>query len=903
MTTPLARARHLSVAVAVSMLTALFSVLVTAGPSGAADPPVLIPSDRETAPVFHSGDAMDDPAIWVHPTDPAQSLLMGNDKGGGFETYDLEGNLVQRLAIGTQFWGNVDVRQGVQVNGITHDLVGVVQKGVRFYTVDPSTRQLSAITEGSEPIGVNGEGFCLYQSPTTQKVYGISITIGGTVNQFELTDPDADGLLSSTTVRTFSVGSEAEGCVADDDTGALYISEENEALWRYDAEPSGGTTRTAVDVLTSAGGHLTYDIEGVTLVDQPDGKGFIIVSAQNAVNPNASFFNVYRREGTNAFVKSFRVGNGTASDDCDRTDGVTATTAALGPAFPRGMFVCQDNNNDAPGVGHQDLKMVQLENIVNLDGGEEEPPPPPPPPPSSISFVGQATRNANSTAFTVNVPAAVQSGDQLLLFASAGSTSTLTGPGAGWTQVGRQVDGSTATTVWRRTAAAGDAGTSVRVATGSTFTKVGLTLAAYRGVDPTSPLVSINGAAEPGSTASHTTPLVPNGATGARRVSYWSDKSGATTQWSAPSSETVRATTFGSGGGRIGTLLSDLPTPLTAGTPASTGGLTAAANSSTSTATTWTILLRQSGDTTPPANQPPTAVIKRTCSNLTCTFDATDSTDPDDGIARWAWDFGDGETSDESVVEHTYDAADTYTVTLTVTDDSDATDDAQQTFAVGSTPPPPPPPISFVGQATRNANSTAFTVQVPSSVQSGDALLLFASQGGTATLTGPGAGWTQVGRVVDGETTTVWRKVAVAGDAGSTVRVASGTTYMKVALTLAAYRGTDTTNPVLSITGAAEPSSATSHTSPSVANGTSGAWRVSYWSDKNSDTTTWTSPSGESTRASTFGSGGGRVSSLLTDSNAALTAGSPANTGALVARANASSSTATMWTVLLRPRS
>ena len=53
MTTPLARARHLSVAVAVSMLTALFSVLVTAGPSGAADPPVLIPSDRETAPVFH----------------------------------------------------------------------------------------------------------------------------------------------------------------------------------------------------------------------------------------------------------------------------------------------------------------------------------------------------------------------------------------------------------------------------------------------------------------------------------------------------------------------------------------------------------------------------------------------------------------------------------------------------------------------------------------------------------------------------------------------------------------------------------------------------------------------------------------------------------------------------------
>ena len=807
---------------------------------------------------------------------------------------------MQRLAIGSQFWGNVDVRQGVTINGTTQDLVGVVQRGVRFYTVNPTTRQLSAITESGEPIGVNGEGFCLYQSPTTQKVYGISITIAGTVNQFELTDPDADGLLSSTTVRTFTVGSEAEGCVADDDTGALYISEENEALWRYSAEPDGGTTRTAVDVLDSAGGHLSYDIEGVTLVDQPDGKGFLIVSAQNAINPNASYFTVYRREGTNAFVKSFRVSDGTSSDDCDRTDGVTATTANLGSAFPRGMFVCQDNNNDAPGVGYQDLKMVRLDSIVNLDGGEEEPPPPPPPPPSSVSWVGQATRNANSTSFTVNVPASVQAADQLLLFASSGSSTALTGPGAGWTQVGRTVDGSTATTVWRRTATSGDPGTAVRVSTGTTFTKVGLTLAAYRGVDSTNPLVSINGAAEPGSTASHVSPVVPNGVTGAKRVSYWSDKTGSTTQWTAPAGETVRATSFGTGGGRIGTLLTDRATALTAGSPATTGGLTAVANSSTSTATMWTILLRPTGDVTPPENQPPTAVIERTCTGLTCTFDATDSTDPDDGISTWEWDFGDGGTGNESVVEHTYDEAGSYTVTLTVTDDSDATDEAEQTFTLGTTPPPPTA-ISFVGQATRNANSTAFQVQVPASVQAGDALLLFASRASTVALTGPGAGWTQAGQVTDGEVTTVWRKVATAADAGSTVRVSTGTTYVKAAVTLAAYRGTDTTNPVASITGAGEPGSAATHTSPSVANGTNGAWRLSYWSDKNSSTSSWTAPAGEQNRATTVGSGGGRVSSLLTDSHAPLTAGSPASTGGLVARASAASSTATMWTVLLRP--
>ena len=880
------------------MLVALLSVLAMSTTSQAAESPVLVPSNAETVPVNHSGDAMDDPAIWVHPTDSTKSLLIGNDKGGGFETYDLQGNLVER--IGGSFFGNVDVKQDVTINGIVHDLVGIVQKGVRFYTVNPDTRQLSQITENNAPIGVNGEGFCMYQSPTTQKVYGISVAISGTVNEFELTDPDADGLLSSTTVRTFSVGSEAEGCVVDDESGALYISEENVALWRYSAEPNGDTSRTAVDTLTSAGGHLINDIEGVTIAEQAGGKGFIMVSAQGTSDPTTSYFSVYRREGSNDFVKTFRVSDGTSSDDCDHTDGVTATTANLGAAFPRGMFVCQDNNNDAPGlVGNQDLKMVRLENIVNLDGNEEPPPPPPPPPPSTISWVGQATSNVNSTAFTVQVPASVHADDALLLFASAGSDRVLTGPGTGWVQIGRVVDGSHATTVWRRRAVAGDAGTTVRLTSGTTFTKVGLTLAAYRGVNPTNPLVSITGAGEPGSTGSHTTPLVANSTNGAWRVSYWSDKTGGTTGWTGHAGETVRATSFGSGGGRVGTLLTDLPSPLTAGAPANTGGVNAVANASATTATMWTVLLRPAADT-PPTNQPPTAVLHRTCSDLTCDFDATDSTDPDDGIDSWAWDFGDGDTSTDSTVEHVYDDPGTYTVKLTVTDDTGVSDDAEQTFTLGS--PPPPPAISFVGRATSNVNSTAFTVQVPATVQAGDALLLFASQGGTSTLTGPGTGWTQIGRVADGEVTTVWRKVATAADAGSTVRLANGTTYMKTALTLAAYRGTDTTNPVASITGAGEPGSATSHTSPSVANGTSGAWRLSYWSDKNSSTTTWTAPAGEQNRATSYGSGGGRVSALLTDSGAALTAGSPANTGSLVARANAAATTATMWTVLLTPK-
>ncbi len=471
------------------LLLVALTTVVTSPPASAVESPVLVSSDRETVPGSHSGDSIDDPAVWVHPTTPASSLVIGNDKQGALETYDLSGAPVQTITAGPT-WGNVDVRQGLTIGSFSGDLVAAVSSGVRFYKVNPSTRMLSAVNDSTLATGL-GEGLCMYQSPTTHKVYGFSITIQGILTQYEIRDSDNDGLLETSTVRTFDVGSEAEGCVADDDTGALYVSQEDEALWRYDAEPTGGQTRESVDVLTGAGGHLANDVEGVTLVDQANGGGYVIVSSQNVANPNASYFNVYERGAGNDFVNTFRVANGTTSDDCDRTDGITAVTANLGSAFPNGMFVCQDNNNDLPGTsGNQDMKMVKLENVVDLGGST--PPPPPPPDPSPIAFVGKSTVNGSSTSFTTTIPAATKVGDALLLFASHDSTVSLTGPGTGWTQVSTTlVDNSLASTVWRRTAVAGDAGKAVRL-TRTTATKAAVTLAAYTGVDATNPIAAVS---------------------------------------------------------------------------------------------------------------------------------------------------------------------------------------------------------------------------------------------------------------------------------------------------------------------------------------------------------------------------------------------------------------------------
>ena len=82
-----------------------------------------------------------------------------------------------------------------------------------------------------------GEGLCLYQSGSSGSLYAMVITISGRVRQYVITDADLDGLLDASLVREFQVGSEAEGCLADDTAGALYISEEDVGLWRYGAEP------------------------------------------------------------------------------------------------------------------------------------------------------------------------------------------------------------------------------------------------------------------------------------------------------------------------------------------------------------------------------------------------------------------------------------------------------------------------------------------------------------------------------------------------------------------------------------------------------------------------------------------------------------------------------------------
>jgi PKD repeat protein len=84
-------------------------------------------------------------------------------------------------------------------------------------------------------------------------------------------------------------------------------------------------------------------------------------------------------------------------------------------------------------------------------------------------------------------------------------------------------------------------------------------------------------------------------------------------------------------------------------------------------------------------NQVPTAVIETyliSKDGRSYRFDGSKSTDPDGQIVSYDWNFGDGNTGMDMVVEHHYTATGHYSATLTVTDDRGATGSASKEIQV-----------------------------------------------------------------------------------------------------------------------------------------------------------------------------------------------------------------------------
>ncbi|MGH8250124.1 MAG: phytase [Steroidobacteraceae bacterium] len=334
--------------------------------AGAPDTARTVSPALETPAVATWGDAADDPAIWVNPRDPSRSVVIGTDKNLGLYVYDVEGRLLQTLPDGRM--NNVDLRGGFVVNGKPRTLVAAsnrTTKTISLYWLDPATRKLSSAGD-AVPIGFDDPyGLCMYAAPDDGGHF-VFVNNGGDgrFRQWRIT---ADGDLAvAERVREFAVGSQAEGCAADDETGDLYVAEEAGGFWKYSAAPDGAANRKEIDRVDGANG-LVADIEGVAIWYGRDGSGYVVLS-----NQGADSYAVYRREGDNAFVGLFHIvaDPERGLDGVSETDGLDVVSQPLGPAFPEGLLVVQDGRNLTPRE-RQNFKYVSWRDIARALGIRE----------------------------------------------------------------------------------------------------------------------------------------------------------------------------------------------------------------------------------------------------------------------------------------------------------------------------------------------------------------------------------------------------------------------------------------------------------------------------------------------------------------------------------------------------
>jgi 3-phytase len=320
-----------------------------------------------------------DVALWVHPTDRSQSLLLVAHSFSGLVSFTLDGRELQLVQEGPVF--GVDVQGGVQVAGAVQQLVMTANRalqGLVPYVVDPGTRGLQRVGQGVlRATNFEPEAVTLYRSPSDGRVYafaGNTVGTTPTVVQFELTFTQ-EGAVTGTEVRRIPLDSPATGLVADDAQGYLFIAERNQGITRVTAEPGTSTSRTLIASVAS--GVLVAPVGGVALYGAVGSDGYLVVA-----NTGADGFTLYNRQAPHALVGSFQVVRSTTVDAVTDPRSVEVSALALGSLFPQGAFIAHDATNESvenyklipwPLVANAFSPPLQIEGAPQTDGGTSTP--------------------------------------------------------------------------------------------------------------------------------------------------------------------------------------------------------------------------------------------------------------------------------------------------------------------------------------------------------------------------------------------------------------------------------------------------------------------------------------------------------------------------------------------------
>ncbi|MHA6495093.1 phytase [Pseudomonas borbori] len=298
----------------------------------------ILPVQVQTDPVPSLGDAADDPAIWVHPSDPRKSRVLGTDKQGGLLAYDLAGKQLQDLRVGRM--NNVDVRAGFDLNGQLVDLAVASnrdQNSLQLFAIDRSSGELRNLGQLPTPLK-DIYGLCMFKD-AAGAIYAIPNAKDGTFLQYRLS-ADAERIKGEL-VRQFKVASQPEACVADDRNQRLFVGEEDVAVWTLDARADASTR---LEQVIASGNVVHDDIEGLAIY-QGATRNYLVISSQG----NDSYV-VLDATAPYAVRGAFRIGLNAQQgiDGASETDGLDVTSANLGGIWNAGMLVVQDGRKRMP---------------------------------------------------------------------------------------------------------------------------------------------------------------------------------------------------------------------------------------------------------------------------------------------------------------------------------------------------------------------------------------------------------------------------------------------------------------------------------------------------------------------------------------------------------------------------
>ena len=301
-------------------------------------------------------DDPDDPAIWIHPSDSAKSLILGTNKvkapGGALVVFGLDGK-IRQVVSGLDRPNNVDVEYGLPLAGGKADIAVVAERlknqlrifrigesGIEDITSAGDTRVFADRTgEQAAPMGI-----ALYRRPGDGAIFAVVAPKAGPgagyLAQYRLED-DGGGRVKVTFVRyfgSFSGTGEIEAVAVDDDAGYIYYADEGNGIHKYHADPAHADAAKELAHFGRDGFH--GDREGIALYTRPDGTGYIVCTDQI---PGNSEYRLYPREGEpgrpHDHSRTVKVVRGGA----DSTDGLEITSRPVGAAFPAGLMIAMNS--------------------------------------------------------------------------------------------------------------------------------------------------------------------------------------------------------------------------------------------------------------------------------------------------------------------------------------------------------------------------------------------------------------------------------------------------------------------------------------------------------------------------------------------------------------------------------